>query len=143
MSLAFVGQTLRLRAAFSRALRILLNCRGAKGLPHKTLFEYEKTKRHWILDLPPRKQLMSLSRFSFPTTILFGPGAIDRLPEELRARGMQRPLLVTDRGLVTTPAAARVRELIPDAPVFSGVDPNPKEKKRPRRRVVLSGTQLR
>ncbi|HXE05673.1 MAG TPA: iron-containing alcohol dehydrogenase [Bryobacteraceae bacterium] len=71
---------------------------------------------------------MLLSRFSFPTTILFGPGAIDRLPDELAARGMHRPLLVTDAGLVNTPAAARVRKLIPHAPVFSAVDPNPTEK---------------
>ena len=71
---------------------------------------------------------MSLSRFSFPTTILFGPGAIDRLPDELTARGMRRPLLVTDAGLVNTPVADRVRVLIPQAPVFSAVDPNPTEK---------------
>src|SRR6187551_535383 len=71
---------------------------------------------------------MSLSLFSFPTTILFGPGAIDRLPDELTARGMRRPLLVTDAGLVNTPVADRVRELIPHSPVFSAVDPNPTEK---------------
>lgn len=71
---------------------------------------------------------MSLSRFSFPTTILFGPGAIERLPDELAARGMHRPLLVTDAGLANTEVAVRVRRLIPDVPVFSAVDPNPTEK---------------
>ena len=25
----------------------------AEGLPHKTLFEYEKSKWHWVEDLPP------------------------------------------------------------------------------------------
>ena len=71
---------------------------------------------------------MPLSRFSFPTTILFGAGAIERLPDELAVRGMHRPLLVTDAGLANTAVAARVRRLIPDAPVFSAVDPNPTEK---------------
>lgn len=71
---------------------------------------------------------MPLSRFSFPTTILFGAGAIERLPDELAARGMHRPLLVTDAGLANTEVAVRVRRLIPDVPVFSAVDPNPTEK---------------
>jgi 4-hydroxybutyrate dehydrogenase len=70
---------------------------------------------------------MSLSTFSFPTTILFGAGAINRLPDELRARGVARPLLVTDAGLARTAVFERVRALIPHAAVFSRVDPNPTE----------------
>jgi alcohol dehydrogenase class IV len=70
---------------------------------------------------------MSLHTFSFPTTILFGAGAISKLPEELERRGMKRPLVVTDRGLVNTPVFARIRSLLPGAPVFSSVDPNPTE----------------
>ncbi len=75
-----------------------------------------------------------LSTFSFPTTILFGPGAVDRLPDELARRGVHRPLLVTDSGLVRTPAFARVAERAPGAVVFSAVEPNPTE------RNVLEGT---
>jgi alcohol dehydrogenase class IV len=37
--------------------------------------------------------------FSFPTTIRFGAGARHRLPEELAALGVRRPLVVTDRGV--------------------------------------------
>ena len=70
---------------------------------------------------------MSLSTFSFPTTILFGSGAIEKLPGELAKRGVKRPLIVTDRGLVSTPVFARIRGLMANAPVFSGVDPNPTE----------------
>jgi 4-hydroxybutyrate dehydrogenase len=70
---------------------------------------------------------MSLYTFSFPTTILFGPGAIAKLPDELAKRNMRRPLLVTDRGLAGTPVFARIRSFLPDAPVFSNVDPNPTE----------------
>src|SRR6185369_6081643 len=71
---------------------------------------------------------MSLSRFSFPTTILFGSGAIEELPKELANRGIRRPLLVTDAGLARTPVFERVSKLIPEAVVYSGVEPNPTEK---------------
>lgn len=75
-----------------------------------------------------------ISTFSFPTPILFGPGAIDRLPEECAKRGMNKPLLVTDAGFAKTAAFARVAALIPHAPVFTGISPNPTEQN------VLDGT---
>jgi 4-hydroxybutyrate dehydrogenase len=78
---------------------------------------------------------MNLSTFSFPTTIVFGAGAVQRLPEELSRRGMRRPLLVTDAGLTRTGVFERVRKLAPDATVFSNVDPNPTE------RNVLEGAE--
>src|ERR1700726_2561575 len=70
---------------------------------------------------------MSLSTFSFPTTILFGPGAIVELPKELAKRGVLRPLLVTDAGLARSPVFDRVSKLIPAAALYSGVEPNPTE----------------
>lgn len=69
-----------------------------------------------------------VSVFSFPTTILFGPGTVARLPEELKKRAMTRPLVVSDRALANTPAFRRVMEFLPGAPVYSEVDPNPTEK---------------
>ncbi|HEY1339213.1 MAG TPA: iron-containing alcohol dehydrogenase, partial [Bryobacteraceae bacterium] len=77
---------------------------------------------------------MSIYTYSFPTTILFGPGAVARLPQECERRGMRRPLIVTDGGLATTPLIRRISDLVPGAPVFSAVDPNPTEKN------VLEGT---
>jgi len=71
---------------------------------------------------------MSLSTFSFPTTILFGAGSVQRLPEELEKKKVRKPLLVVDRGLVGTAAFQQVAGLIPKAAVFSAVDPNPTEK---------------
>ncbi len=70
---------------------------------------------------------MSLTTFSFPTTVLYGVDGIDCLPAELERRAMRKPLLVTDGGLANTPVADRVRKLVPHAPVFAGVDPNPTE----------------
>jgi alcohol dehydrogenase class IV len=71
---------------------------------------------------------MSIYTYSFPNTILFGPGAVARLPQELDKRGMRRPLIVTDAGLERTPLMDRIRQLVPGAPVYSAVDPNPTEK---------------
>lgn len=71
---------------------------------------------------------MSLSTFSFPTTILFGAGAIDQLPDELAKRGVRRPLLVTDAGLERSGLFDRISKLIPGATVYSGVAPNPTER---------------
>jgi alcohol dehydrogenase class IV len=42
--------------------------------------------------------------FSFPTTTLFGPGALRELPSRLAKLGVRRPLVVTDPGLVSTVA---------------------------------------
>src|SRR5436309_539691 len=78
--------------------------------------------------------MLGLSTFSFPTTTLFGAGALAELPERCRRFGLRRPLVVTDPGLLATDAfAALVRTL--DKPrdgkewfVYSGVHPNPIEK---------------
>src|SRR5690242_13677236 len=71
---------------------------------------------------------MSLATFSFPTKVLYGPGAIERLPGELANRKMLKPLLVTDGGLLKTPVVERLRKLVPGVAVFAAVDPNPTEK---------------
>jgi len=74
--------------------------------------------------------------YSFPTKILFGAGAVEKLPEELASRGMKKPLLVTDAGLAKTAVFTRVHRLVPHAVVFTGVDPNPTEQN------VADGTAL-
>src|SRR3989442_5586269 len=47
---------------------------------------------------------MSLATFSFPTTTLFGAGALAELPKRLVALRIQKPLVVTDPGLLSTEA---------------------------------------
>ena len=47
---------------------------------------------------------MSSIVFSFPTPTLYGPGAIAELPERNRRLRIERPLVVTDAGLLPTPA---------------------------------------
>ena len=70
---------------------------------------------------------MGIERFSFPTTIHFGPGARKLVAGALRDQGCRRPLLVTDRGIAQLPI---LRDFLADlggldVAVFSDVSGNP------------------
>ena len=70
---------------------------------------------------------MTLHRFAFPTSILFGAGACREVAGHLAAAGFTRPLVVTDRGLAALPVFQRfAAELSGVSPaVFSGIWGNP------------------
>ncbi len=69
-----------------------------------------------------------ISTFSFPTPTLHGIGALAELPAQLAHAGVRRPLIVTDAGLLPTPAFALLQAAVgSEMPVFSGVHPNPVE----------------
>ena len=73
---------------------------------------------------------MSLTaNWSYPTAIRFGAGRIRELPEACAALGMNKPLLVTDRGLATLPITQDTLHILEQADLgwamFSSVDPNP------------------
>ena len=76
---------------------------------------------------------MIVSTFSFPTTTIFGPGAVNELPQRLRGLGMNRPLIVTDPGLIHTDAFTSLQKTLGPSDrekswfVFSSVHPNPIE----------------
>ena len=62
----------------------------------------------------------------FVTPVRFDFGAVNLLGKELRALGIERPLLVTDPGLVAAGLAARVLALMPPASaMFSELPANP------------------
>ena len=69
------------------------------------------------------------SNWSYPTAVRFGAGRIAELPEALKAVGINKPLLVTDAGLVNLPVTQNTLKLLRDAGVeagvFSDVQPNP------------------
>jgi alcohol dehydrogenase class IV len=74
---------------------------------------------------------LALVTWSFPTTIVFGNGALATLPDHVRRAGGKRALVVADPGVVKAGIAARVVEALEAggiaAAVFDGVDPNPVE----------------
>ena len=70
---------------------------------------------------------MTIYRFAFPTTIHFGAGARKLVAEHLAAQGLERPLIVTDRGIAPLPLLAKfVTDLHPlDVAVYSEIWGNP------------------
>src|ERR1039458_1029586 len=69
--------------------------------------------------------------FSFPTKILFGCGAVRRLPACLEETGIHKPLIVTDPGVRASPVFAAVTAALTEGGVpfeaFCGVHGNPIE----------------
>ena len=75
---------------------------------------------------------MSISaNWNYPTSIKFGAGRIKELPEHVKALGMKRPLLVTDKALGELPITKNALKLLQDAgldaALFSEVKSNPTE----------------
>ena len=71
---------------------------------------------------------MAIERFSFPTTIHFGAGSRRMVGDHLRERGVQRPLIVTDKGLAALPVLGEFRSGLGaglQSGVFDGVFGNP------------------
>ena len=72
---------------------------------------------------------MTITRFSFPTTIHFGPGARALTGPHLQERGLKRPLIVTDKGLAALPLIAEMKAALASAglnvAVYGGVFGNP------------------
>lgn len=75
--------------------------------------------------------IQDITRFSFPTIVVFGPGAIQQLPECLQEASIARPLLVTDPGLKQTDVFRKVEGILRNSrlefSVFAEVHPNPLE----------------
>ena len=73
---------------------------------------------------------MSIERFSFPTTIQFGAGARKLVADHLKAQGVKRPLLVTDRGIAALPLLKAFLAELPglDVAVYSDISGNPARK---------------
>jgi 4-hydroxybutyrate dehydrogenase len=76
---------------------------------------------------------MSSTVFSFPTTTVFGPGALFELPERIGGLRIRRSLVVTDAGLLQTAAFQSLASVLGKSSqntgwfVYSGVHGNPVE----------------
>jgi alcohol dehydrogenase class IV len=70
---------------------------------------------------------MSITGFSFPTSIRFGPGARLEVAPHLAGQGLRRPLIVTDTALSMLPVLAEFKTHLAglDLAVFAGVSGNP------------------
>ncbi len=75
---------------------------------------------------------MELSTWSFPTTIVFGEGALATLADRIKVLGARRALVVCDRGVVKAGILANVAAVLEKGGIahapFDAVEPNPVEK---------------
>lgn len=69
--------------------------------------------------------------FTLPTKIVYGCGVLDQLPDEVKAAGGSRALLITDKGIVGAGIADKVTALLDGAgieyAIYDGVEANPKD----------------
>jgi alcohol dehydrogenase class IV len=67
--------------------------------------------------------------WNYPTSIKFGAGRIKELPDHVRAVGMSKPLLVTDKALAALPIVSNALKILRDAGIeaalFAEVQSNP------------------
>lgn len=61
------------------------------------------------------------ANWNYPTAIKFGPGRISELPDHVRAQGMTRPLLVTDKALAALPVTQNTLKILADAGIEAGL----------------------
>ena len=69
------------------------------------------------------------TKFSFPTTIFFGPGVRHDVGNSFLQRNLKKPLIVTDRGIASLPFFKEFVEQLKtqglDVSVFSDISGNP------------------
>ena len=72
-----------------------------------------------------------VSTFSFPTKIVFGPGAIESVADTAKSFSIKRPLIVTDPGIVKSGLLDRLTDVLKranlDWSLFADVEANPTE----------------
>lgn len=73
----------------------------------------------------------SAFNFTLPTKIVYGPGCLKSLKEELILNGGTRPIIVTDKGVKNAGILDKVTDILIKEKinyiVYDGVEPNPKD----------------
>ena len=74
---------------------------------------------------------MNPFEFTLPTKIVYGPGCVGKLAEEIAAIGGRKPLVITDPGIVKAGIVAIITDFLDQSDieyaVFDGVEANPKD----------------
>ncbi len=74
-------------------------------------------------------KIEGISRFSFPTNVVFGPGAIGELPGIFKELGIKKPFIVTDPGFAGTDSFKSIIGVLEENGVsyyvYTDVNPNP------------------
>ncbi|MBR5001177.1 MAG: iron-containing alcohol dehydrogenase, partial [Firmicutes bacterium] len=77
------------------------------------------------------QNLVSSFSFVLPTKVVYGPGCLPQLIDELKAFGGKRPMVISDQGVVKAGILKKVTDLLDanavEYVVFDGVEANPKD----------------
>lgn len=69
--------------------------------------------------------------FVLPTRIVYGAGCIRQLPDEIRQMKHERPLIVTDKGLIEAGIVKRITDVLEEGEIeyeiYDGIQPNPRD----------------
>jgi len=65
--------------------------------------------------------ILEIRQWNYPTRMVFGLGALERLPRLCQSSGMKSPLLVTDAGLKDAPMTRDTLALVRDAGLAAGM----------------------
>lgn len=69
--------------------------------------------------------------FFLPTQIRFGRGVVKEIGDEIKERGLKKPMIITDDGIIKTGIADKVRGYIEAAglkcTIYDGIVPNPRD----------------
>jgi 4-hydroxybutyrate dehydrogenase len=81
-----------------------------------------------LVDLSPDNRIVEMS---YPTRVVFGTGALQRLPAQVERLQMRKPLVVADKGIVKSGLLARVADVLQGSRIahgiFDRVNPDPTE----------------
>ena len=69
--------------------------------------------------------------FVLPTRIVYGEGSIKKIPDEIAKMNHIKPLIVTDKGLITAGVTKKITDILEESnieyAVFDGIQPNPRD----------------
>lgn len=73
-----------------------------------------------------------ITAFQLANMIFTGAGALEKVPETIKMHGLQKPLIVTDKGIVKAGLAQKVADVLSEAKIayalYDETVPNPNEK---------------
>ena len=83
------------------------------------------------MQVPPTNDFLQNADWTFPVPIAYGPGRLDELSEHCRRLGLNKPLIITDRGTASLKFVSDAVDLLAHASIagtiFQNISQNPTE----------------
>ena len=83
------------------------------------------------MQVPPTNDFLQTADWTFPVPIAYGPGRLDELPEHCQRLGLNKPLIITDRGTASLKFVSDAADLLAHgsiaSTIFQNISQNPTE----------------